>query len=370
MISLLLALLLLATPAAAHHEGSAGGGGGSGGGGGRSSGAAVMHCVGDGTTREGRSCNSGSSTDCDGTCANGWCGAVGDSKPCTANTDCDGTCDSVNWGRYFGHEGDCSCTTGSCGGTCGGGTDNSTSWASAPPDGGYLTCDEDSDCDDTLAYTNDTSSADPFFIHTSTDPDAALHCYSDTQGRMAITDDKLQYCDADGIKRTVLHGYESESSHRDCFLASGKTKTGSGTFSGFLVGISPIMGGQDIWPSLYATHQEGVTPLPVDISVSDMSCRAVHEVANSTSWVISLFDTDTSDCDDDATDGAQNDCMTTGNTFQTVCTITGTTGTSDYACTSTAGDEWRFTAGDIVSVKTQGPTGGKILRCSWRVCFR
>jgi len=270
MISLLLALLLLATPAVADHLGSAGGAGGGGGGGGsKAPSVAMMHCIGDGTTREGRSCNSGSTTDCDGTCANGWCGALGDSLPCTANTDCDGTCDSVSWGRYFDHTGDCSCTTSSCGGTCGGGTDNTKSWASAPPDGGYLTCDEDSDCHDGLNYTNDSSSGDPFFIHTSTDPDAALHCYSDTQGRMAITDDRLEYCDADGVKRTVLHGYATGAFKNTVFLRGDNKDainhngvafggpSGSGTYS---LNVRAVAGDDLICTDLSAAVSAAGTP--------------------------------------------------------------------------------------------------------------
>lgn len=336
MISWLLALLLLVTPAAAHHEGASGGN------------APGVHCNGEGTTREGQLCVGFS--DCTGTCTNGWCFTEGDSEPCTVNSDCDGTCDALIWGRDFGHTG--TCTAGTCVGS-------------------NRACSLDSHCDDPLNYTNDGDSQDPGFIHSSAE---TLHCYDDTPGRMSVVGADLFYCDNDGLKRRVKRGYEAGTSAQDCFLASGYLKTGSGAFAqGWRYSYIPVMGGNvTLLAQLSNTNALNVTPLANNIVVDDVSCRSQDDVENASSWVFTLSSTTTDSCDDDTSaDGAQNDCWTADVTDATACTITGTTGTSDYACASGAADNWRFSAGDLVYFYGYGPgTGGEVANCSWRVCFR
>lgn len=258
----LLAILLvglLTTPALAHHEGGGAGGGRSPGG------SAANHCVGDGTTREGAICTTGQTPDhCVGTCTTGWCGTAGDSKPCTADSDCDGTCSAIAWGHDYGHTDTCT------GSTC---------------DDGYATCANAAACADPLVEQMGYDSADPGFIHYSTDAtNGHPHCYSDTPGRMSITDDKLQYCDADGVKRTVLHGYQPSATGVD---ARGNS-TGqmghfgfSGTQSGGLTRYSPFDAGWLNFGTLPSNHLQVHQPVMVGsgatgIEIQEICCHAYN----------------------------------------------------------------------------------------------
>jgi len=342
MISLILALLLLATPAAANHAGTSGGSSGS-----HAPGSTTVHCQNEGTTKEGQLC--AADADCTGTCTDGWCYTEGDSLPCTVDSDCDGICDSLIWGRAFGHTGTCT------GSLC---------------EGSSRACTDDSQCNDPLNYTHDSESQDPGFIHSGTE---TLHCYDDTAGRMSIVGPDLFYCDNTGRKRRVKHGYEATSSAQDCFLASSYLLTGSGAFWNFRYSFSSIMGGNQIRTGQLAnTDVLNVTPLGNNITVDDVNCRSQDDVEDANAWTFSLSSTTTDSCDNDTSaDGAQNDCWTADVTDVTACTITGTSGTSDYACASTASDNWRFSAGDLVYFRGYGPgTGGEVANCSWRVCFR
>jgi hypothetical protein len=224
-----------------------------------------------------------------------------------------------------------------------------------------------------LNYTHDSESQDPGFIHSGTE---TLHCYDDTAGRMSIVGPDLFYCDNTGRKRRVKHGYESDTttSSRDCFLASGHFATAVNVYGNFTNSYVPVMGGREItaqWMSV-GYHVQQAAPLAHYVSVDSMSCRATNDVANASTWVVALAETTTDNCDaDTSADGAQNDCWLTGSTWTNVCTITGTTGTSDYTCAMAPTDTYWFTAGDLVYVKAIGPiTNALTMDCSWRVCFR
>lgn len=288
MISLLLALLLLATPAAAHHEETTGGGSGKAPGSG-----SANHCITDGTTREGWVCDD-TDPDCDGTCTAGWCSTAGDSKPCAADSDCDGVCYAVSWGREYGHTG--TCTSSRC-------------------VGGAADCSSNSDCDDPLNIADDFMSQDPGFIHHSTNASRGhTHCYSDTPGRMSITDDKLQYCDADGVKRTVLHGYQSSATGVDTREVTTNTaKVGittdqvshiaagqmghfgfSGTQSGGLTRYTPFDTGWVNFGTLPTNLHQVMQPVMVGsgatgIEIEEICCHAFNVPASSSTSTIYLY---------------------------------------------------------------------------------
>jgi len=180
--------------------------------------------------------------------------------------------------------------------------------------------------------------------------------------------------DADVVPKMVTIGDGTDAlPMRSCFLSQMKAYDGAGAFNGFRHSFVPIMGGTAVTGQLYSTHAQLTQVLSRDITVSSVQCHTESDMIDTEDYVFDFMETTTTSCDDDtAADGNQNDCWTADNTLDIGgCTVTGTSGTSDYACSETA-SSWDFDAGDIVYAHTKGPdnTATDIMNCSWMVCLR
>jgi hypothetical protein len=131
---------------------------------------------------------------------------------------------------------------------------------------------------------------------------------------MSITDDKLQYCDADGIKRTVLHGYQSSATGVDTREVTTNTaKVGittdqvshiaagqmghfgfSGTQSGGLTRYTPFDTGWVNFGTLPTNLHQVMQPVMVGsgatgIEIEEICCHAYNVPASGSTSTIYLY---------------------------------------------------------------------------------